>query len=172
MRVYLTNLGKYNEGILRAKWVDLPCCNAELLNHLTDIGINEDYEEYFITDYECELEHIKIGEYESLSKLNNLAIEIEEAKDDNKNNIELFNAYTELNLVTVDDVIKDGIVNVLENTTILEAKDDEELGTNYITELGGIEALPRETLEMYFNYEAYGRDLSFTLTKSGYAVSN
>ena len=28
-RIFLTNLGKYNEGILIGKWVDLPCDNLE-----------------------------------------------------------------------------------------------------------------------------------------------
>lgn len=47
MRIFLTNLGKYNEG----EWVDLP------VSH-------EEYEEYFITDYECDL--YEVGEYENL----------------------------------------------------------------------------------------------------------
>ena len=30
LRIYLTNLGKYNEGELIGEWLDLPCTDEEL----------------------------------------------------------------------------------------------------------------------------------------------
>lgn len=54
MNIYLTNLGKYNEGQLIGEWVELPVSNEELQKVFERIGINEEYEEYFITDYECD----------------------------------------------------------------------------------------------------------------------
>ena len=51
MNIYLTNLGKYNEGQLIGEWVELPVSNEELQKVFERIGINEEYEEYFITDY-------------------------------------------------------------------------------------------------------------------------
>lgn len=71
-RVFITNLGKYNEGELVGKWLDLPCDDIE--EELASIGVADDtqYEEYFITDYENGWGY-EVGEYESLETLNELA---------------------------------------------------------------------------------------------------
>lgn len=58
MNIYLTNLGKYNEGELIGEWVELPVSQEELQKVFERIGINEEYEEYFITDYECDFYEI------------------------------------------------------------------------------------------------------------------
>ena len=81
LSVYLTNLGKYNEGELVGKWIDLPIDEEELNKAFEDIGINDEYEEYFITDYESEC-GIKIGEYENIYKLNEKLQELENEDED------------------------------------------------------------------------------------------
>ena len=70
--IYLTNLGKYNEGELIGEWVQLPVSDDELNEVLERIGISEQpdekgsyYEEYFMTDYDSDL-GIQIDEYESI----------------------------------------------------------------------------------------------------------
>lgn len=68
MKIFLTNLGKYNEGELIGEWVELPVSKEELKKVFERIGINEEYEEYFITDYECDL--YEVGEYENIDKQN------------------------------------------------------------------------------------------------------
>ena len=60
MKIFITNLGRYNEGYLVGKWVKLPVCEDVLDKVLKEIGIDEYYEEYFITDYENEI--IGIGD--------------------------------------------------------------------------------------------------------------
>lgn len=75
MNIYLTNLGKYNEGELVGEWVQLPISNEELQKVFERIGINEEYEEYFITDYECDF--YEIGEYENIDTLNEIAEKID-----------------------------------------------------------------------------------------------
>lgn len=42
--------------------------------------------------------------------------------------------------------------------------DDEELGEHYVDAIGGVGELSRITLEMYFDYDRYGHDLSFDYT--------
>ena len=75
IRIALTNLGKYNEGELTYKWVELPYTDEELTKALEAIGIDgENYEEYFISDYEAPFH---IDEYENLTKLNDIADELE-----------------------------------------------------------------------------------------------
>lgn len=72
-QIAITNLGKYNEGILSFKWLELPCTEEELQETLQAIGIDGmEYEEYFISDYETEISGLRIGEYESIDALNEL----------------------------------------------------------------------------------------------------
>lgn len=74
IKIALTNLGKYNEGELVYEWLDLPYTQEELNDVMDRIGINEEYEEYFISDYEAPFQ---IEEYESIRKLNKVAESLE-----------------------------------------------------------------------------------------------
>ena len=67
LRVYIANLGKYNEGELVGEWFTLPVDEEKVAEQ---IGLNEIYEEYAIHDYELPFE---FDEYISLEELNRLA---------------------------------------------------------------------------------------------------
>ena len=87
MKIFITNLGKYCEGYLVGKWVQLPISDDKLGEVLKQIGINEYYEEYFISDCENDIIGLSdvISEYSSISVLNKLAQRIEElSADDTK----------------------------------------------------------------------------------------
>lgn len=81
LEVYVTNLGKYNEGSLVGKWLSLPCTEEELEATLKEIGINEQYEEYFITDYSSSY-GLTCDEYVNLHRLNEQMQELEDTCDD------------------------------------------------------------------------------------------
>ena len=49
MQVYIANLGKYNEGELVGAWFTFPIDFEEVKEK---IGLNDEYEEYAIHDYE------------------------------------------------------------------------------------------------------------------------
>ena len=51
-----------------------------------------------------------------------------------------------------------------------ETDSDADLAYNYIDEIGGVENLGRDTLERYFDYDGFGRDLAydFIKTENGY----
>ena len=68
---------------LVGKWVKLPVDDETLDKMLEEIGINEQYEEYFITDYENEIVGIGdvISEYSSVAALNKLAQRLEVLSD-------------------------------------------------------------------------------------------
>ena len=165
MRIYLTNLGKYNEGYLIGEWVDLPISNEELQKVLDRIGINEEYEEYFITDSETDLDGIEIGEYSNLDDLNEMAETLESLDDDEKE--------------VVDAIMSEGYS--LEEA--LEKKDDcmvycdcsdmEDVAREYAEQTGLLDSIP-ENLQSYFDFEAYGRDMSyegtFVFTNNGNCV--
>lgn len=70
LKGFITNLGKYNEGHLVGEWITFPIDQEELKEVFESIGIDEEYEEYFFTDWEGDY---GLGEYESIDELNELA---------------------------------------------------------------------------------------------------
>ena len=72
---FITNLGKYNEGELVGEWVKFPTTSEELQKVFERIGIGSKddfgnpYEEWFISDYDCNVDGLyeKLGEFENLS---------------------------------------------------------------------------------------------------------
>ena len=91
VKAYVTNLGKYNEGELVGEWVTFPIDEDEQAELFERIGIdtepNEDgeyYEEYFMTDYDCDIDLYRYyGEYVDINTLNELA-ELLEFVDEDK----------------------------------------------------------------------------------------
>ena len=72
MRVYIANLGKYNEGELGGDWFTPPVDYDEMAER---IGLNDRYEEYAIHDYELPFE---IDEYTPIEEVNRLCEMVEE----------------------------------------------------------------------------------------------
>ena len=66
MQVYIANLGKYNEGELVGAWFTFPIDFEEVKEK---IGLNDEYEEYAIHDYELPF---TVDEYTSIGELNRL----------------------------------------------------------------------------------------------------
>lgn len=172
IKVALTNLGKYNEGELVYTWLELPASDEEIEEALDEIGIDgEEYEEYFITDYEFDGEiRFDIREYSSLSQLNEIAEKLDELDDEELYAIQ---AYMEMYGSNVDFVLdaikftKDGNFHILYNCNNIE-----DVAYYYINE-SGIYDLP-EIAKTYFNYKAFGRDLeiegSFIFLDNGVCV--
>lgn len=155
---YITNLGKYNEGALVGEWVKFPTTYEKLQEVFERIGIGQQYEEWFITDYDCYVEglHDVLGEYESLDELNYLANSIENM---DRHDFMRFEA-----VIPVSDFsrsVKD-LINLAENLdkyeVYLDVHDHEDLGRMYIEEAGAMEV--PDHLKNYIDYEAYGRDIA------------
>ena len=75
-KIYIANLGKYNEGQMVGRWYTVPV-NIEQVKE--ELGLNGDYEEYAIHDYELPFD---IGEYESIERINNIYHQLEDADED------------------------------------------------------------------------------------------
>lgn len=147
MKIYLTNLGKYNEGELIGEWLELPATKEEIQKTLKNIGIGKEYEEYFITDYE-ETNGIELGEYENIYELNEKAETLAEHSD------ELIQAITESYTSDIDiivEILENGSYTFYENMTL------EEVAEQIVDECYD---LP-EIAQRYFDYEKFARDLSF-----------
>ena len=161
LSVFITNLGKYNEGELVGEWVDLPVSNAELQDVLKRIGISDQpdeygnyYEEYFITDYETDLDGLEVGEYDSINHLNKLAESIENLS---AWELKVYENALEAGFIDADD-IED--FNPDDFSLYEDVKTRSDLATAEIESLyGDTSRMPRETLEEYFDYEAYGETM-------------
>lgn len=160
LNIYLTNLGKYNEDFLVGKWVELPCYDFEKV--FDEIGINEEYEEYFITDFETDVNGLTVGEYDDLEELNDLAEAIEE-------NPEAAEALIYFGYETAEE-IREHMDDVIYITTPKTFETEEEaVGWYYAEEINCLE-MP-DFIKNYFDYESYGRDImidgSFYTAESG-----
>lgn len=173
MKIFLTILGKYNEGYLIGKWVKLPIPADKLKEVLDEIGINEEYEEYFITDYETTFSGMReaIGEYTSIEALNELAEAIEELSEYEQEKLE---AVLECELCHSIQDVRAALDSLDDYDLIDGIDDDEQLGYYYAEEVGCID-IPQH-LRNYFNYEAYGRDIrlegNITYTSCGCLIYN
>ena len=153
---YITNRGKYNEGELVGETLKFPTSPREvqaLLKHIGVDGIR--YEEFFITSFDGDVLGLYdyLGEYENLDELNHLACLLSEL---DQGELEKFEAA--LNIGTHTSSVAD-IINLAQNLDCFEFYPDieteEDLGRYWAEDL----PIPAE-LKDYFDYEAYGRDIS------------
>lgn len=179
-RAYITNLGRYNEGYLVGEWVDFPIKYEnmdvkEAINEiLCRIGVDGVcYEEYFITDFESDMDGLVdcFGEYENLLLLHFLACKIQEM-DYGIEQFESMIAYGEM-IGSVEELI-----NLTDNAECFyfmpDVENDYDLGYEWVENSGiftqELKSLGR--LADYIDYESYGRDIRFDEggihTKNGY----
>lgn len=165
IRAFITNLGKYNEGMLIGEWVNFPASDEELEAVLERIGINEDYEEYFITDYECNIDGVEIGEYTSLEEVNEMA---ETLEDIDEYDIEVIEA-----LLSEGYSLEDAIDTKDDCMVWSNCYNMTDVAEQYCEECGILDSIP-ENLRYYFDYEAFGRDMRyeghFVFTSNGNCV--
>lgn len=158
MQVYIANLGKYNEGEMVGAWFSFPIDFEEVKEK---IGLNAEYEEYAIHDYELPF---RIDEYESIDRLNDLYELIQEIENEP--------IYDELNEIIeywfndIEDLLehKDDIISYSDCSSM------EDIAYYYIEETGVLNALP-ENLRYYFDYASLGSDMelegNFLITSNG-----
>lgn len=156
MKIFLTNLGKYNEGELVGEWVELPVSQGELQEVFDHIGINEEYEEYFITDYECDF--YEVGEYENLDTLNEIAERIEEL--DEKESKVVKALMSELGY-TLDEAIDK--VNSGDYRIYSDGDNMTDIAYQVVEECEYLNNVP-DNVARYFDYESFGRDLGIERT--------
>lgn len=177
LSAFITNLGKYVEGELVGKWVDFPITEMELKEVLQAIGIDGiRYEEIFFTDYESDIDGLTdcLGEHESITLLNCLAMKLEESDCDTEELAALikYGEYTG----SLEELI-----TLVDNTDCYliyrDIQDDSDLGYYLIEESGLLHEWRANgnPLANYIDYEAYGRDVRLEqggmLTEGGYYVA-
>lgn len=130
LKIYIANLGKYNEGILKGEWFTLPVDMDEVFQAIFDESeLDENgqpHGDYAIHDYELPF---NIGEHENIDKLNEIAEQIGDTEslaellellsgNEKYNTDELgrlaMNAFSELEIdheIVDDDFINENIKN-------------------------------------------------------------
>lgn len=148
-KAYITNLGKYNEGDLVGQWVSFPISESDFESVLDEIGIDDEHEEWFVTDYDCDVDAYSVlGEYPSFEQLDEFGELVED---------DAFKAILE------DQGNFDSAKSIYESGNYVFYPDIdswEDYAYRYVDEMGGVNDLGT-TLEDNFDYEALGRDLSF-----------
>ncbi len=155
-KIYVVNLNSYNNMETRGRWYDLPVDFRQIQR---DLLLDEEHgEEFAIHDFE-NFYGYKVGEYSSIKELNKYAEKLEEISD-------LDHLKDFLEICSIDDII-----NNKDDLDFVEAGDDEDLAQELIEQMGGVETLSVETLQRYFNFGSYGRDLAigdYSKTSHGY----
>jgi len=150
----LTNLEKYNEGELIFTRLVLPATTEEIETAYDKIGVAEGtmYEESFISDYETDINGLSISEYASIDDLNELAEELESFDE---YELEVFGAMLDFGYATDDALqkVQDNEYRMYDGCFSMA-----EVAEMYADETGLLESVP-DDLRMYFDFEAYGRDM-------------
>ena len=154
LKIFITNLGKYVEGELVGEWLELPATEDEINELMERIGIGEEYEEVFITDYESDL-NIKVGEYDNIEALNEMADEIVSLDEWELETLEA--------LLTYFDDVEEALENIEDVTIWSDCDDMAEVAEQYAEETGLLDDVPDE-LKLYFDYDLYGRDMEIERT--------
>lgn len=156
MKVYIANLGKYNEGELVGAWFTPPIDIEEVKEV---IGLNGEYEEYAIHDYELPFE---IGEYESIEEINRLCEMVSELPEYVQAELSELESYF-CNMKELCEHADDIIL-------YSDCENMKEVARYLIEETGLLGEVPA-TLQNYIDYKAYGRDLemegNFVVTNHG-----
>lgn len=162
---YVTNLGKYNKGVLAGAYLKFPATTEDVQALLKRIGVDGvRYEEIFITDFQSDVLGLYdcLNEYDNIDELNHLAHVLSELSESELEKFEAAIAYGEYT-----SSVKD-LINLAQNLDCYDfipgIEDEEDLGRYYIEELDALQV--PEHLRNYIDYEAYGRDVSMEESSS------
>ena len=159
VEIYVANLEAYNKGVLKGEWITLPKDEEILIKELKEIG----GEEQAVHDIYDTI-GLNLNEYTNIKKLNNFLKEL-----DKSNYTEEIKALLEADYINLQELLKmdsHNIENFVKGFIIVYAGEDTKhlnqsakIAYNYIDVFGGIEYMDKRTLENYFNYGDFGRDL-------------
>ncbi len=158
MKIFVVNLGKYNEGKETGRWFTVPV-DFDVVKK--ELGLNDN--DYAIHDYELPFD---ISEYTSIEEVNRLAGFVEEivnagiAENDIRELCKALDNDIEALAERAEDIV-----------LYAGAENMSDVAYEIIQEGGGLKELPEEKLGFYFDYEWYGRDMEieglFVTTENG-----
>lgn len=181
IEAYITNLGKYTEGELIGEWVEFPISSEQFQDVLKRIGIGQEYEEIFITDYDAEIRGLtrSLGEHENIEGLNYLAYRLAELEPDELSKMEAI-LRAEIDLREPESV--KGLINLSYNLDCYEVlpgvQNEADYG-EYLVESMELPEVPKINGVSIFSYldtEEIGKDAAINeigeFTNDGYVYDN
>ena len=161
LKIYVGTYRKYNNGDLSGKWISLPTDEETLRNELRAVAGNEKDPEFMIQEFETAIEGMEPAESENIIELNNVMAQLKEL-DITDNSSDAAKALSVMlgRGMTFEEALQKVTDGDYTFYAIDESKfnQEEALGLELVELAGGEENLSRDTLEMYFDYEGYGRD--------------
>lgn len=167
-RVYIANLGKYNEGELVGQWLSLPATQEDIEAMYVNIGVGHIengkyihglelngvvYEETAIHDYETDIDGLEIGEYDNLNDLNNL--------------MELFESLDEQDIEKIQAVMNcfgyeaEDVIDRLDDFVLYPfIHNEDDLGRYWLEKSGCYVLSSLGNLVNYIDYKSFGRDIA------------
>jgi len=152
-QVYIACLSAYNNGYLHGAWVDasegiehVQECLKEILAS-SPMAKEEECEEWAIHDFQG-FGNYKVSEYHGLEELCEVAVFLKEC--------DRFPA--EVVSWLIDDYGIEGAKERMEDDYIGEFDSASDLAYHYVEETGLLDGV-HKSVSMYFDYEAFGRDL-------------
>ena len=167
MKIFITNLAKYNEGVLIGGWICLPMDEMKLQSKINNILGS--CEEIFISDYEAP---IIIGEYDNISELNEFAEKLDEIQERDEvleaiSKDVLGDGYSREELIRIFSEREYYVVDNVWNETDLAVKADESLLPF------DCQAAEASGVSNYIDWDAVGRDMimdGWNITGDGFAI--
>ena len=160
VKIYVGTYAKYNNGSIFGEWLNLGDCDnlEDFYNKCKAIHADEEDAEFMFQDYETpDIFKNLISESHIAKDIFEIA-EMLEGKD-----IDMLEAYFSLGHDMTEGNIQDA-----EEKFFGEFNDYEELGEEYADQTGLLNEMP-ENLKYYFDFEKFGRDLSYDLQEfNGY----
>lgn len=145
LEVYIENLHNGKNA-----WIELPTSDIVINRVLEEInpgGLHD----VIIADYETDIIGLKVSEYDNILELNTIAEEINNLSDDELIALQAY--LEEYNMEQALEEVRQG------NYTIYYDCDDmSDVAYQVVNESGLLDGVP-EQVKMYFDYEAYGRDI-------------
>lgn len=154
VNLWIGNLGKYNEGELVGEWFSLPCDMEEVSKV---IGLNEEYEEYQINDFETNIPGLKIDHYDNINTLNEFMEKVDQLDDTEQLVLQAW-----MDQYGNDNILKDfDDINFDDVMIYHDVKDMSDVAYAYMEESGQlaeVEKIMGNTF--YIDFEAMGRDMN------------
>ena len=167
MKIFITDLAKYNEGVLKGEWICLPMDEMKLQFKINNI-LGSD-EEFFISDYEAP---ITIEEYDDIADLNDFAEKLDgiQEKDEVVDAISkdvLGDGYSREELIRILSEREYYVVEDVWTESDLAVKVEESLlPFDY-------QAAESAGVSSYIDWDAVGREMildGWNITGRGFAV--
>lgn len=169
-KIYVENLALYNDGKSMGGWLSLPVTEEELetfLEEIVGIGLcdefGDEYEEFFITDYETDLD-MEIGAYANIMNLSDMIDEIEFLEPDE---YDALNAFMEYQGNNIENALS--CITSRDYLFLPDIDTYEELGRFFFDNYGYQDEVSERMVD-YIDFESFGeyQGANGCITKYGY----